>query len=283
MSNPGFFSELKRRQIYRGGVMYVVAGWVIVQVATTVFPIFSIPDWAIRLVVVVIMLGFPLALVGLWMFDSSGKSEDEPAAQTDYAAMRAAAPAQQAEGGERRRGADRSSDALAQLMENERLERQRANEQLLAALGEIKAGASEAVAVSSPLPTSPLPTTPTPMPAYYPVPPPKRSFRLGTLLLGVFVLILACWGIWIVVSPSIDAEAIGSTDQLAHRYVMPAYKEVEQVGAAVLRPLLQKLGIHIAPDRVFTSIMLVLALLVLRNLYRSMADARRRTRRGYGR
>jgi len=282
MSNPGFFSELKRRQIYRGGVMYVVAGWVIVQVATTVFPIFSIPDWAIRLVVVVIMLGFPLALVGLWMFDSNSKSVDEPAAQPDYAAMRAAGPAQ-AEGGERRRGADRSSDALAQLLENERLERQRASEKLLAALGEIKAGAPDAGAAASPLPTTPLPTTPTPMPAYYPVPPPKRGFRLGTPLLGIFVLILACWGVWILVSPSIDAEAIGSTDQLAHRYVMPAYKEVEQVGAAVLRPLLQKLGIHIAPDRVFTSIMLVLALLVLRNLYRSMADARRRTRRGYGR
>lgn len=279
MSNPGFFSELKRRQIYRGGVMYVVAGWVIVQVATTVFPIFNIPDWAIRLIVVVIMLGFPLALVGLWMFDSSGKAVDDPPAQPDYAAMRATAPAQ-AQGGERRRGADRSSDALAQLMENERLERQLANEKLLAALGEIKAAAPDAGAAAAP---SPLPITPTPMPAYYPVPPPKRGFRIGTLLLGIFVLVLAGWGMWIVVSPSIDAEAIGSTDQLAHRYVMPAYKEVEQVGAAVLRPLLQKLGIHIAPDRVFTSIMLVLALLVLRNMYRSMADSRRRTRRGYGR
>ena len=67
MSASSFFGELKRRQIYRGGVMYVVAGWVIVQVSTTLFPIFNIPGWAIRLVVVALMLGFPLALVALWM------------------------------------------------------------------------------------------------------------------------------------------------------------------------------------------------------------------------
>ena len=55
MVKPSFFSELKRRQIYRGGVMYVVAGWVVVQVATQVFPYFDIPNWAIRLVVVAIL------------------------------------------------------------------------------------------------------------------------------------------------------------------------------------------------------------------------------------
>ena len=71
MSAQSFLSELKRRQIYRGGVMYVVAGWVIVQVAATVFPYFSIPEWAIRLLVVVILLGFPVALVALWMFEST--------------------------------------------------------------------------------------------------------------------------------------------------------------------------------------------------------------------
>ena len=71
MSAQSFLSELKRRQIYRGGVMYVVAGWVIVQVAATVFPYFNIPEWAIRLLVVVILLGFPVALVALWMFEST--------------------------------------------------------------------------------------------------------------------------------------------------------------------------------------------------------------------
>ena len=68
MGAPSVFSELKRRQIYRGGVMYVVAGWVIVQVATTVFPFFDIPGWAIRLVVVAILLGYPTRLVAFWSY-----------------------------------------------------------------------------------------------------------------------------------------------------------------------------------------------------------------------
>ena len=79
MVKPTFWSELKRRQIYRGGVMYVVAGWVVVQVATQVFPYFDIPNWAIRLVVVAILLGFPIALVCLLMFESARKTPGRPA------------------------------------------------------------------------------------------------------------------------------------------------------------------------------------------------------------
>lgn len=55
---------------------------------------------------------------------------------------------------------------------------------------------------------------------------------------------------------------------------------IVRVGAALLNPLLQKLRLHIAPDRAFTSIMLMLALLELRNLYRKINDRRRRTLRG---
>ncbi|MEY3517040.1 MAG: hypothetical protein RIS67_1257, partial [Pseudomonadota bacterium] len=57
MGKPTFFSEMKRRQIYRGGVMYIVAGWVMVQVATSVFPYFDVPPWAVRYLVVSILLG----------------------------------------------------------------------------------------------------------------------------------------------------------------------------------------------------------------------------------
>lgn len=272
MNKSGFFSELKRRQIYRGGVMYVVGGWVIVQVATTLFPLFNIPDWAIRLVVVVVMVGFPLALVGLWMFESSANPVDEPAAHQDPTERRVARP-DSAQGAA---ASDLTHVALAQMMEKERLERQRANEQLIAALGEFKSGPPD---VRPALPTP----TPTPMPAYYPVPPAKRRSRTGQLLMGLFVLILASWGTWILISPSIDAEALANTDQLTSHYVMPAYKEVEQVGAALLRPLLQKLGIHIPPAQAFTSIMLILALLVMRNLYFKMSAARHRARRVEGR
>lgn len=284
MGTPGFFSELKRRHIYRGGVMYAVSGWVVVEVTTTLFPIFGIPEWAMRLVIVVIMVGFPLALIGLWMFESTVKPTDEPATPPEATYARSATSAH-AEGGERRRGADRGSDrnseALAKLMEEERLERQRSNEQLLAALGEIKGSKNDAAPASIPVS---IPTTVTPMPAYYPIQPAKkRGSRKGMLLLGLVVLILASWGIWTYMSPSINAETIGNTGKVTQQYVLPVYNQVKQAGGALLKPVLNKLGIHIAPARAFSWIMMVLALLVLRNFYFKMADARRRARRVDGR
>jgi TolB-like protein/thioredoxin-like negative regulator of GroEL len=60
---PGFLAELKRRHVWRVALAYVVAGWLLVQVATQIFPFFGIPDWAVRLVVVLLALGFPVALV----------------------------------------------------------------------------------------------------------------------------------------------------------------------------------------------------------------------------
>ena len=59
---------------------------------------------------------------------------------------------------------------------------------------------------------------------------------------------------------------------------MPAYKQVEQIGAALLEPLLRKLGIDIAAERVFNALVMLAALLVLRNLYRSMRRTRRMSR-----
>jgi hypothetical protein len=64
-------------------------------------------------------------------------------------------------------------------------------------------------------------------------------------------------------------------DQFSQRFVLPAYRQVEEIGAGLLAPLLRKLGIGIAPDRVFTTLMMLVALLVLRNLYRSMSRNRR--------
>jgi len=62
--NPrNFFAELKRRNVYKVAVAYAVVGWLLVQVATQVFPFFEIPNWAVRLVVLLIMIGFPIALV----------------------------------------------------------------------------------------------------------------------------------------------------------------------------------------------------------------------------
>jgi len=68
-ARPSFFAELKRRNVYKVAVAYAVVGWLLVQVATQVFPFFEIPNWAIRLVVLVIIVGFPIALVIAWAFE----------------------------------------------------------------------------------------------------------------------------------------------------------------------------------------------------------------------
>jgi serine/threonine-protein kinase len=64
-----FFAELKRRKVYTVAVTYAVVGWLLIQVVTQVFPPFEIPNWAERLVIVAILLGFPVALVFAWIYD----------------------------------------------------------------------------------------------------------------------------------------------------------------------------------------------------------------------
>jgi hypothetical protein len=68
--NPkNFFGELKRRNVYKVAVAYGVVAWLVIQVATQVFPFFEIPNWAVRLVVLLIVIGFPIALVLAWAFE----------------------------------------------------------------------------------------------------------------------------------------------------------------------------------------------------------------------
>jgi TolB-like protein/cytochrome c-type biogenesis protein CcmH/NrfG len=64
-----FFAELKRRNVYKVAVAYAVVGWLLVQVATQVFPFLEIPNWAIRFVIFVTALGFPIALIIAWAFE----------------------------------------------------------------------------------------------------------------------------------------------------------------------------------------------------------------------
>lgn len=68
-NKPGFFEELKRRHVVRVAIAYAVAGWLIVQIATQVFPFFNIPTWAVRLVVILIVIGFPVAVVLAWVYE----------------------------------------------------------------------------------------------------------------------------------------------------------------------------------------------------------------------
>jgi len=64
-----FFGELKRRNVYKVAAAYVVAGWALSQGIAQVFPVFDVPNWAIRLIVVLIISGLPIALVLAWIFE----------------------------------------------------------------------------------------------------------------------------------------------------------------------------------------------------------------------
>jgi TolB-like protein len=68
-----FFAELKRRKVYRVAIAYAVVAWLLIQIATQVFPFFEIPNWAVRLVVILLVLGFPVALILSWAFDLTPK------------------------------------------------------------------------------------------------------------------------------------------------------------------------------------------------------------------
>jgi len=68
---PSFFAELKRRNVYKVAVAYAVVGWLLAQIATQIFPFLEIPNWVVRLVIVLIAIGFPIALVIAWAFEAT--------------------------------------------------------------------------------------------------------------------------------------------------------------------------------------------------------------------
>ncbi len=69
MNLRNFFAELKRRNVYKVAIAYAVVAWLLMQIATQVFPLLEIPNWAIRLVIMLIVIGFPIALVIAWAFE----------------------------------------------------------------------------------------------------------------------------------------------------------------------------------------------------------------------
>ena len=69
MNPHNFFAELKRRNVYKVAIAYAVVAWLLMQIATQVFPFLEIPNWAIRLVIMLIVIGFPIALVIAWAFE----------------------------------------------------------------------------------------------------------------------------------------------------------------------------------------------------------------------
>ena len=69
MKIDNFFAELKRRNVYKVAVAYIIAGWALSQGIAQVFPVFDVPNWIIRLIVLLVILGLPIALVLAWMFE----------------------------------------------------------------------------------------------------------------------------------------------------------------------------------------------------------------------
>ena len=73
MNPKGFFGELKRRNVYKVAVAYLVVAWLLIQAASIFFPAFDAPAWLMRVFILVIVLGFPVALVFSWAFEISAR------------------------------------------------------------------------------------------------------------------------------------------------------------------------------------------------------------------
>ena len=84
----GFIAELKRRHVFRVATVYLVAAWAIIQVATTVFPVLGLPQWAVTAAVVTAIAGFPITLVVAWALDLTAEGVEV----TDQPGRRLRAP-----------------------------------------------------------------------------------------------------------------------------------------------------------------------------------------------
>jgi hypothetical protein len=65
----GFFEEVQRRKVYRVAAAYIIAAAGIIQLASAAFPAWELPNWALRLVIVLLLIGFPIALILAWAYD----------------------------------------------------------------------------------------------------------------------------------------------------------------------------------------------------------------------
>ena len=70
---PSLFAELRRRNVYRAAVLYAAGAWLVVQVATQVFPFFHIAEWVVRWIVVAAIVGFPFWIAFAWFYEFTPK------------------------------------------------------------------------------------------------------------------------------------------------------------------------------------------------------------------
>lgn len=69
MDPKSLFKELKRRNIYKVGVVYAITAWVVVQIASVASGAFGAPSWVMKMIITVVLLGFPVVLVFAWAFE----------------------------------------------------------------------------------------------------------------------------------------------------------------------------------------------------------------------
>src|SRR5438045_9406200 len=69
MNLKKFFAELKRRNVYKVAVAYAVVAWLTIQAASIFLPAFNAPQWAMQVVILILLIGFPIALVFSWAFE----------------------------------------------------------------------------------------------------------------------------------------------------------------------------------------------------------------------
>src|ERR1700757_4776426 len=69
MDPATFFTELRRRKVYRVAVAYAIVAWLLVQAASILFPTFEAPPWVMKVFVTAVILGFPVALILAWAFE----------------------------------------------------------------------------------------------------------------------------------------------------------------------------------------------------------------------
>src|SRR5499425_207855 len=69
----GFFEELQRRKVYRVAAAYIVAAGFLIQMASATFPAWDLPNWSLRLVIALLLIGFPIAVILAWAYDITAK------------------------------------------------------------------------------------------------------------------------------------------------------------------------------------------------------------------
>ena len=106
----------------------------------------------------------------------------------------------------------------------------------------------------------------------------RRRRGPGGALLALLAVAILVSGAWALLAPESTFQPIDAPEALTKQYVIPGFAHLERLGVGLLRPLLHKLGIPLAPEHVFTALMVVLAFLVLRGMWRALLRGRREAR-----